>query len=206
MKKSIFAVMAFVFVALLAGCKKESNSEIAATVSEVTDSSVVIQFEFNPQKSVRYQLNFEGCSFIYDKSRSVSFSNLASGKKYSVVVTAQDADNNEVEHKVVEFMTSGEPDNSSLFKNMLYMIGDEYEFEVTDTLPNEVSITFTCNYSAPYVIAVNNPDGDYKQSQRITTAEKTTVIFTGLESGVAYTMFVEEVWNCLAFLGGFEKQ
>lgn len=59
--ESVFAVMACValvaFVAILVGCdKKEGKSEVAMSVYELTDSTAMLKCDYNPAKSVSYDL------------------------------------------------------------------------------------------------------------------------------------------------------
>ena len=114
MKKSIFAVMAFVVAAMLVGCNKDKeNSEVAMTVSEITDSTAVINCEYSPAKSVSYKLQLgEAVSKEYRESMKFTAAFLNGGTKYDVVATTYDAEHNVVGTTVVTFMTTGEPDNA----------------------------------------------------------------------------------------------
>ena len=113
MKKSIFAVMAFVVAAMLVGCNKDKeNSEVAMTVSEITDSTAVIRCAYSPVKSVSYQL-FAGRSGSEKCGESTKFTlaNLCSGTRYDIVAITYDSENKQVGSSVVTFMTTGEPEN-----------------------------------------------------------------------------------------------
>ena len=198
MKKSIFAVMAFVLVALLAGCKKESKSELAVSVSEITDSTAVLKCEFAPLKSVRYKLIFGDQILIFYQGMQTTLRHLAPGTKYNVVAIAQDADKKEVEQKVVEFMTTGEPDNGYFqLIEFDYSLADEEMkpvsvtvHSVVDTLPTEVSIITSCS-SYYYDYCVTGPDNYYESVSIFNTkAEvKTTRSFSGLVSGNEYDIY-----------------
>ena len=89
MKKSIFAVMAFVVAAMLVGCNKDKeNNEVAMTVSEITDSTAVINCEYTPAKSVSYKLQIgEAVSEEYRESMEFTAAGLNGGTKYDVVAT-----------------------------------------------------------------------------------------------------------------------
>lgn len=221
MKKSIFAVMAFVLVALLAGCKKESKSELAVSVSEITDSTAVLKCGFAPQKSVRYELTFGDQTLIFYRSMKATLRHLASGKRYNVVVIAQDADKKEVEQKVVEFMTTGEPDNYVMFVE----IDDDDLIDISPDLPDIDVPTFNPNPSTPPVevtpvivttvidkastteveIVTSTSDKDhdhnidmkgpdYFQTMTVTPDEdgKSTTVFSGLVSGNEYDIYYED--------------
>ena len=229
MKKSIFAVMAFVLVALLAGCKKESKSELAVSVSEITDSTAVLKCGFAPQKSVRYELTFGDQTLIFYRSMKATLRHLASGKRYNVVVIAQDADKKEVEQKVVEFMTTGEPDNYVEFG-----IDDDDLIDISPDLPDIDVPTFNPNPSTPpdavtpvvvitvidkastteveIVTSTSDTDHDYSidvigtnysQTKTVTPDEdgKSTTVFSGLVSGNEY-----EIYYGFERLMGFVKK
>ena len=183
-------MMAFVLVALLAGCKKESKSELAVSVSEITDSTAVLKCEFAPQKSVRYKLTLGDQTLIFYRSMKATLRHLASGKRYNVVVIAQDADKKEVEQKVVEFMTTGEPDNGIIqlieFDDLLAAEmkpaseqGNITVHSVVDTLPAEVSI-ITSSCILIYDYSVTGPDNYYESVSIFNTKEnvKTTNSFS----------------------------
>lgn len=197
MKKSIFAVMAFVLVALLAGCKKESKSELTVSVSEITDSTAVLKCEFAPQKSVRYKLTLGDQTLIFYQGIQTTLRHLAPGTRYNVVAIAQDADKKEVEQKVVEFMTTGEPDNGyiQIIDFDEYMAGEMKSVSVTvhsvvDTLPTEVSIITSCS-SYNYDYCVTGLDNYYESVSIFNTQAdvKTTRSFSGLVSGNEYDIY-----------------
>ncbi len=105
--------MAFVVVAIFIGCNKDKeNSEVAMTVSEITDSTAVIRCVYSPVKSVSYQL-FAGKSGSEKRSENAEFTlaNLCSGTRYEVVAISYDSENKQVGSSVVTFMTTGEPEN-----------------------------------------------------------------------------------------------
>ena len=129
MKKSIFAVMAFVVAAMLVGCSKDKeNSEVAMTVSEITDSTAVINCEYSPAKSVSYKLQIgEAVSEEYRESMEFTISNLYAGTKYEVVVTSYDAEHNVVGTTTVNFRTTGEPNNTTVIVPFLSPQGSSTE-------------------------------------------------------------------------------
>ncbi|MCQ2330216.1 MAG: hypothetical protein MJZ93_06650 [Paludibacteraceae bacterium] len=207
MKKSIFAVMAFVLVVLLAGCKKESKSELAVSVSEITDSTAVLKCEFAPLKSVRYKLIFGDQTLIFYRSMKATLRHLASGKRYNVVVIAQDADKNEVEQKVVEFMTTGEPDNYVQFAE----IDDGNLIDISPDLPDIDVPTFSIvsvisvrdsesTTEVEIVTSTSDTDHDYSIDVIGTNYSQTktakpdkdgysTTVFSGLVSGHEYNIY-----------------
>lgn len=195
MKKSIFAVMAFVLVALLAGCKKESKSELTVSVSEITDSTAVLKCEFAPQKSVRYKLIFGDQTLIFYQGMQTTLRHLAPGTRYNVVAIAQDADKKEVEQKVVEFMTTSEPDNGYVqpIEFGEFLAGETVSVtvhSVVDTLPTEVSIITSCS-SYSYDYCVTGPDNYYEFVSIFNTQAKvkSTRSFSGLVSGNEYDIY-----------------
>ncbi|MCQ2329019.1 MAG: hypothetical protein MJZ93_00475 [Paludibacteraceae bacterium] len=115
MKKSIFAVMAFVVVAILVGCNKDKEqSEVAVTVSEITDSSAVVKCDYSPAKSVSYKLQIgTATSNEYGESKGFMAAGLNGGTKYDIVATTYDAKHKEVGTTVVNFRTTGEPNNTA---------------------------------------------------------------------------------------------
>lgn len=206
MKKSIFAMMAFVLVALLAGCKKESDSEITLSVSEITDSTAVLKCEFAPKKSVRYKLTLGDQTLIFYQGIQTTLRHLAPGTRYNIVAIAQDADKKEVEQKVVEFMTTGEPDNGyiqliefdGLLAGEMKPASDQGSsigitvHSVVDTLPTEVSIITSYSSNENYGYDVVGFDEFYSQSVTINNTQadvKTTRSFSGLVSGNEYAIY-----------------
>ena len=114
MRKAFFSVMAFVVAMLVWSCSKdEQSSEVAMTISDVTDSTAVVKCEYSPAKSATYTLRIlESVSDECSESQEFNVTNLRPGTRYDVVATSYDADHKEVGSTVMNFMTSGEPDNS----------------------------------------------------------------------------------------------
>lgn len=117
MRKAFFSVMAFVVAMLVWSCSKdEQSSEVAMTISDVTDSTAVVKCEYSPAKSATYTLRIlESVSDECSESLEFNVTNLRPGTKYDVVATSYDADHKEVGSTVMNFMTSGEPDNFTVW-------------------------------------------------------------------------------------------
>lgn len=113
MKKSIFAVMAFVVVAILIGCNKDKeNSEVAMIVSDITDSTAYVTCDYHPAKSVSYQLFVcKAVSGEYNKSTRFKISGLNCGSRYEVVVISYNSKHEQVGSTVLNFVTTGVPEN-----------------------------------------------------------------------------------------------
>ena len=144
MKKTIFAMMAFVVAAVIVGCKKnEQKCEVTMTVIETTDSTAVVRCEYNPVKSVSYKLRIgASASKEYNYSREFTISGLKAGTRYNIVSIAYDADHRRVDSTVMDFMTTGEPDNSDF---------DPHQFQ-NDSIKQktpEDSIGYEINRSRP---------------------------------------------------------
>ncbi|MCQ2330217.1 MAG: hypothetical protein MJZ93_06655, partial [Paludibacteraceae bacterium] len=148
-------------------------------------------------KSVRYKLIFGDQTLIFYQGMQTTLRHLAPGTRYNVVAIAQDADKKEVEQKVVEFMTTGEPDNGyfQLIEFDDILAGEMKPVSVTvhsvvDTLPTEVSIiTSSCIFIYDY--CVTGPDNYYEFVSIFNTqAEvKSTRSFSGLVSGNEYDIY-----------------
>lgn len=130
MKKSFFAIMAFVVAALLVGCSKDGKeSEVAITISEVTDSTAVVKCDYNPAKSASYKLQLgEAVSMEYSESMKFVATCLNGGTKYNAVATSYDADHKQVGTTTVNFRTTGTPNN-----NMRKEILKPIEKDTTET-------------------------------------------------------------------------
>ncbi|MCQ2331613.1 MAG: hypothetical protein MJZ95_00230 [Paludibacteraceae bacterium] len=130
MRKLIFAVMVFAVAAMLVGCSKdEKKSEVAITISEVTDSTAIVKCEYSPAKSASYKLQLgEAVSMGYSKSMKFVAACLNGGTKYNVVATSYDADHKQVGTTTVNFRTTGTPNN-----NMRKEILKPIEKDATET-------------------------------------------------------------------------
>ncbi len=198
--------MAFVLVSLLASCTKDpvSVSEFNLTVSEITDSTAAVKCEFMPQKSVRYILTVCGKTLYSENTLSFTISHLAPGQKYSIVVTALDANDNEVEQKVVEFMTTGAPDNYLVYIEPsiedlivvepfepIIVIEDVTFVRLIDDTHGEVTIV-TSAIIQSFDITVTGINDDYNQTQAVTCPDgktKNYSTFTGLTCGNIYEIY-----------------
>lgn len=191
MQKSIyFAVMAFVVVAILVGCNKnEEQSEVALTVSEITNSSAVVSCDYSPAKSVSYKLHIgEAASEEYTESMGFMAAGLNGGTKYNVVATTYDVEHKEVGSTVVNFRTTGEPDNQ--FFEDLTIEPNYVQVQVNDDSAESVTVTCTLNtddqyYSAftGYSLSCDN-GGVFSETGRFTTSK--TLTLSNLQSGTIY--------------------
>lgn len=90
------------------------QNEVALTLSEITDSTAVINCEYSPAKSILYQLQLgEAVSNEYRESMEFTAVNLNGGTKYDVVAKTYDAEHKQVGVTIVNFMTTGGPDNGT---------------------------------------------------------------------------------------------
>lgn len=189
MKKSIyFAVMAFVVVAILVGCNK---SEVALTVSEITNSSAVVSCDYSPAKSVSYKLHIgEAASEEYTESMGFMAAGLNGGTKYNVVATTYDVEHKEVGSTVVNFRTTGEPDNQ--FFEDLTIEPNYVQVQVNDDSAESVTVTVTCTLNTDdqyystftwYSLSCDN-GGVFSETGRFTTSK--TLTLSNLQSGTVY--------------------
>ena len=121
MKKLLFALLAFACVALpFVACSDDEDEatvvaeqqEVSVTVSDITDSSAVLNCVYTPVNSATYQVRIgEVVSDEYSEGRKLQVSRLAPGRKYTAEVTAYDADHKAVSTGNVESLTTGTPDN-----------------------------------------------------------------------------------------------
>ncbi len=139
MKKSIFAVMAFVIAALLVGCSKDGKkSEVAMIVSEVTDSTAMVECKYSPAKSATYQLFVcKAVSQESTKSTRFKISGLHCGKSYEVVAISYNSKHKQVGSSVKKFMTTGVPENKEEVRGIYPPSEDSTVVIFNDEVPDD---------------------------------------------------------------------
>ena len=144
MKKIIFAVMASVVIATLVflvggGCgKNEQESEVAMIVSDITDSTAYVTCDYHPVKSVSYQLFVcKAVSGEYNKSTRFKISGLRCGSRYEVVVISYNSKHEQVGSTVLNFVTTGVPENMEERKGPYHSDEDSAVIIVNDPVPGD---------------------------------------------------------------------
>ncbi|MCQ2332784.1 MAG: fibronectin type III domain-containing protein [Paludibacteraceae bacterium] len=144
MKKSIFAVMAFVAVVTLVslvgiGCSKNlQKSEVAVIVSDITDSTAYVTCDYHPEKSVSYQLFVcKAVSGECNKSTRFKIAGLRCGSRYEVVVISYNSKHKQVGSTVLNFVTTGVPENKEEVRGIYPPSEDSTVVIFNDEVPDD---------------------------------------------------------------------
>lgn len=144
MKKSIFAVMAFVAVVTLVslvgiGCSKNlQKSEVAVIVSDITDSTAYVTCDYHPEKSVSYQLFVcKAVSGECNKSTRFKIAGLRCGSRYEVVVISYNSKHKQVGSTVLNFVTTGVPENKEEVHGIYPPSADSTVVIINDEVPDD---------------------------------------------------------------------
>lgn len=144
MKKSIFAVMAFVAVVTLVslvgiGCSKNlQKSEVAVIVSDITDSTAYVTCDYHPEKSVSYQLFVcKAVSGECNKSTRFKIAGLRCGSRYEVVVISYNSKHKQVGSTVLNFVTTGVPENKEEVRGIYPPSEDSTVVIINDEVPDD---------------------------------------------------------------------
>ncbi|WQJ53634.1 MAG: hypothetical protein [Wendovervirus sonii] len=144
MKRTIFVVMASILMAtfiflLGGGCNKNfQKSEIAVIVSNITDSTACIVCDYHPKKSISYKVFVcNAVSNECDKSAKFKISGLNCGSRYEVVVITYNSNHKQVDSTVLNFVTTGIPENKEEVRGIYPPSEDSTVVIFNDEVPDD---------------------------------------------------------------------
>ena len=121
------------------GCSKnEQESEVAMIVSDITDSTAYVTCDYHPEKSVSYQLFVcKAVSGECNKSTRFKIAGLRCGSRYEVVVISYNSKHKQVGSTVLNFVTTGVPENKEEVRGIYPPSEDSTVVIFNDEVPDD---------------------------------------------------------------------